>query len=423
MSLGGSPPRTALAVLVTLSVCHLLNDLLQALLPAIYPMLKSGFSLDYWQIGMITLVNSLTASLLQPIVGLHTDRVPRPYSLAAGMTCTLAGLLLLAFAGSYLTLLAGAATIGVGSSIFHPESSRIARLASGGRHGFAQSLFQTGGNFGSSLGPLLAAFIVLPRGRPSLAWFSILAVIAIALLWRVGRWYARSGAAVPRAEVAAPAAMATMAAGGATPSGGTATATAAATAAPRPAVRRGLVILLVLVFSKYVYLTSLTSYYMFFLIDRFGVSVHSAQLHLFAFLGAVAAGTFIGGPVGDRYGRRRVIWGSIFGVLPFTLLLPYASLFWTGVLSVVIGVVLASAFSAILVYAQELLPGRVGLVAGLFFGFAFGIAGLSAAALGWLADATSIETVYQLCSVLPGLGVLAVWLPRGSGLALRHSRA
>ena len=402
-SVSSSPPRAALAVLVTLSVCHLLNDLLQSLLPAIYPMLKAGFQLDYWQIGMITLVNSVTASLLQPVVGLHTDRVPRPYSLAAGMTFTLAGLLLLAFAGDYLLVLLGAATVGVGSSIFHPESSRIARLASGGRHGFAQSLFQTGGNFGSSLGPLLAAFIVLPRGRGSVAWFAILALLAIVLLWRVGRWYAASGAAGPR-TAAAP----VRAVGAAAP-------IALRSDAP-PDVRRALAILLVLVFSKYVYLTSLNSYYMFFLIERFGVSIQAAQLYLFAFLGAVAAGTFIGGPVGDRYGRRRVIWGSIFGVLPFTLLLPFANLFWTAVLSVVIGVVLASAFSAILVYAQELLPGRVGLVAGMFFGFAFGIAGLSAAALGWLADATSIETVYQLCSVLPALGILAAWLPRASGV-------
>ena len=403
MSSVPSPPRTALAVLVTLSVCHLLNDLLQALLPALYPMLKTGFNLDYWQIGMITLANSVTASLLQPIIGMHTDRVPRPYSLAVGMSFTLAGLLFLAFAQGYAMLLAGAATIGVGSSIFHPESSRIARLASGGRHGFAQSLFQTGGNFGSSLGPLLAAFIVLPRGQTSVAWFTILALVAIALLWRIGQWYAHTNAALSRrTAVEAPRL-----------SGPT-------TARFDPTVRRALVILLVLVFSKYVYLTSLTSYFMFFLIHRFGISVQSAQLHLFAFLGAVAAGTFIGGPVGDRFGRKYVIWGSIFGVLPFTLALPYANLFWTGVLSVVIGLVLASAFSAILVYAQELLPGRVGLIAGLFFGFAFGIAGLGAAALGWLADATSIETVYRLCAVLPALGILAIRLPSGSGLVLKH---
>ena len=383
-----SSPRTALAVLVTLSICHLLNDLLQALLPALYPMLKTNFALDYWQIGAITLTNSVTSSLLQPFVGMHTDRVPRPYSLAIGMTFTLAGLLLLAFAHRFALVLAGAAVVGVGSSIFHPESSRIARLASGGRHGFAQSLFQTGGNFGSSLGPLLAAFIVLPRGQTSVAWFAIVAVAGIVLLWRVGYWYAHSGAAIPRS---------------AQRDSGTMTLTSTA--------RRALAILLVLVFSKYIYLTSLTSYFMFFLIHRFGVSVQSAQLHLFAFLGAVAAGTFIGGPIGDRFGRKYVIWGSILGVLPFTLILPYVNLFWTGVLSVVIGAILASAFSAILVYAQEFVPGRVGLVSGLFFGFAFGIAGLGAAALGWLADLLGIEAVYRLCAFLPALGILAAWLP------------
>jgi FSR family fosmidomycin resistance protein-like MFS transporter len=381
--------RPAVVVLVALSVCHLLNDLLQSLLPAIYPMLRDRFALDYWQIGLITLANSVTSSLLQPFVGLHTDRVPRPYSLAAGMTFTLAGLLLLAYANAYLLVLAGAATVGIGSSIFHPESSRIARVASGGRHGFAQSLFQTGGNFGSSLGPLLAAFIVLPNGRSSVAWFSILAVAAIAMLWRIGRWYAASGAAVPVSRR-----------------------DGRLDAPPISAeARRAFVILMVLVFSKYIYLTSLTSYFMFFLIERFGLSVQNAQLHLFAFLGAVAAGTFIGGPVGDRFGRKYVIWGSIFGVLPFTIALPWVNLFWTGVLSVVVGLILASAFSAILVYAQELAPGRVGLVAGLFFGFAFGVAGLGAAALGWLADHVGIETVYRVCAFFPALGLLAVYLP------------
>ena len=390
--------RPAVVVLVALSVCHLLNDLLQSLLPAIYPMLKERFDLDYWQIGLITLTNSVTSSLLQPFVGLHTDRVPRPYALAVGMTFTLAGLLLLAYANGYLLVLAGAATVGIGSSIFHPESSRIARVASGGRHGFAQSLFQTGGNLGSSLGPLLAAFIVLPNGRSSVAWFSGLALAAIALLWRIGQWYAASGAAVPRAAPAEVAAAPPIA----------------------PEARRALLILLALVFSKYVYLTSLTSYFMFFLMHRFGVSIQSAQLHLFAFLAAVAAGTFIGGPIGDRFGRKYVIWGSIFGVLPFTIALPWATLFWTGVLSVVIGLVLASAFSAILVYATELVPGRVGLVAGLFFGFAFGIAGLGAAALGWLADRAGIEMVYRLCAFLPALGLLAVYLPDRPALRRSH---
>ena len=382
--------RTALAVIISLSACHLLNDLLQSLLPALYPMLKTGFGLDYWQIGLITLTNSGTASVLQPLVGMHTDRTPRPYSLAFGMAVMLAGILVLAFAHRFALLLAGAALIGVASSIFHPESSRIARVASGGRHGFAQSLFQTGGNFGSSLGPLLAAFIVLPRGQSSVALFAVFAVVGIGLLYRVGSWYAASGAAVPRA--AQPAAVID------------------AAGHPRD-VRRAVAVLLALVFSKYVYLASISSYFMFFLITKFGIDSQSAQLHLFAFLGAVAAGTFIGGPVGDRFGRKYVIWGSILGVLPFTLALPYANLFWTTVLSVIIGVVLASAFSAILVYAQELLPGRVGLVAGLFFGFAFGTAGLAAAALGVLADYAGIVTVYRVVAYMPVLGLLAWLLP------------
>jgi FSR family fosmidomycin resistance protein-like MFS transporter len=385
-----SPPRTAIAVLVALSLCHLLNDMMQALLPAIYPMLKSDFELGFWQIGLITLTNQMTASVLQPVVGLYTDKRPKPYSLAIGMGFTLAGLVLLAVAHRFALVLGAAALVGVGSAVFHPESSRIARLASGGRHGFAQSLFQTGGNAGSSLGPLLAAFIVLPRGRGAVAWFSIVAIAGIVLLWRVGHWYAaRLLAAAARPAASAP----------------------RESRLPRAQVIRAMVVLLVLTFSKYIYLASLTSYYTFFLIHRFQVSVQSAQLHLFAFLGAVATGTFVGGPIGDRFGRKYVIWGSILGVLPFSLVLPYASLFWTGALSVIIGLVLASAFSAILVYAQELVPGRVGLVAGLFFGFAFGIGGIGAATLGKLADLTSIDTVFRLCSVLPVLGLLTVFLP------------
>jgi FSR family fosmidomycin resistance protein-like MFS transporter len=379
---------TSLPVLITLSLCHLLNDLLQALLPAIYPMLKDDFGLSFAQIGLITLASQVTSSLLQPVVGYYTDRNPQPFSLAIGMMFTLAGLLLLAYGQHFAVILLAAAIAGVGSSIFHPESSRIARLASGGRHGFAQSLFQTGGNVGSSFGPLLAALIVLPHGRSSLAWFSVIALIALALLWRIGQWYAllrleRAKAGTRRA-------------------------------APQPINRRArkaLAVLLALVFSKYIYLASLSSYFMFFLIERFHISVGSAQLHLFAFLAAVGAGTFIGGPIGDRFGRKYVIWGSILGVLPFTLALPYVSLFWTGVLSVIIGLILASAFSAILVFAQELVPGRVGLVAGLFFGFAFGIGGLGAAALGRLADAYGIVTVYHVCAFLPALGLLAAWLP------------
>jgi len=384
-----SPSRTVLTVLVAISVGHLLNDLMQSLLPAIYPLLKTRFQLDYWQVGMITLTNQLTASLLQPFVGSYTDRRPQPYSLAAGMTVTLSGLLLLSMAHRFALLLLAAGLVGVGSSIFHPESSRIARAASGGRHGFAQSLFQTGGNAGSSLGPLLAAFIVVPHGQSSVAWFSLAALLGIAILWRVGAWYAHAG--IPRLAASRRA--------------------DAAVALPAADVRRGLIILLTLVFSKYVYLTSLTSYYTFFLIHRFGVSIQRAQIHLFIFLGAVAAGTFIGGPVGDRIGRKLVIWVSILGVLPFSLVLPYANLFWTTVLSVVVGLTIASAFSAILVYAQELMPGRVGLVAGLFFGFAFGIGGIGAAVLGTLADVTSIDFVYHVCAWLPAIGILTAFLP------------
>jgi len=378
-----------LPILIGLSICHLLNDTLQSLLPAIYPIVKTSFGLGFWQIGLITLTNQATASILQPIVGFVTDRRPQPYSLAAGMCVTLIGLLVLAMSTHFGWLLAAAALVGVGSAIFHPESSRLARVASGGRHGFAQSLFQTGGNLGSSFGPLLAALIVVPYGQRSIAWFSVLAVVALVILVRVGRWYATHrqatrGAARPQA-----------------PHHGLSSGQ----------VGRVIALLLALIFSKYIYLASIASYYTFFLIERFGVSVQSAQLHLFVFLGAVAAGTFIGGPIGDRFGRKYVIWGSILGVLPFTLVLPYASLFWTSVLSVVIGLVIASAFSAILVYAQELLPGRVGLVAGLFFGFAFGVGGLGAAGLGWMADVTGIVWVYRACAFLPLIGLLAVWLP------------
>jgi len=380
-----------MGVLTALSICHLLNDLLQSMLPAIYPILKSNLRLDFAQIGMIAFVNSGTASILQPLVGFYTDRKAKPFSLAVGMGFTLTGVLLLALASRYAVVLVAAALVGMGSSIFHPESSRIARLASGGRHGFAQSLFQVGGNFGSSLGPLLAAFIVLPRGQSSLAWFSGVALLAIVILWRIGLWYRAH-----RSTVASR--------GGAD--------TVAPTTAVRPDVRRALLLLLALIFSKYVYLASLTSYYTFYLISRFNLSVQSAQIHLFVFLAAVAAGTMIGGPVGDRIGRRKVILWSILGVLPFTLALPYASLAWTRVLSVAIGIILASAFSAIIVYAQDLLPGRVGMIAGLFFGLAFGIAGIGAAVLGYLADATSIFVVYRICAFLPLIGVLAVWLPR-----------
>jgi MFS transporter, FSR family, fosmidomycin resistance protein len=382
--------RAAFSVLGALSICHLLNDMVQSLLPAIYPILKTALQLDFRHIGLITLVNQVTASLLQPAVGFYTDRRPRPQSLAAGMTFTLCGLVLLAWAGGFKTVLGAAALIGVGSSIFHPESSRIARLASGGQHGLAQSLFQVGGNAGSALGPLLAAFVVLPRGQSSLAWFAAAPILAITLLWRVGGWYSgrvRRGAAGSGAWH--------------TPHHGL----------TRPQVARALGLLLVLVFSKYIYLACLSTYYTFYLIETFHVSVRSAQLHLFVFLGAVAAGTMLGGPVGDRIGRKYVIWGSILGVLPFTLALPYANLAVAGALSAIIGLILASAFSAIIVYAQELVPGKVGTIAGLFFGLAFGIGGLGAAALGVLADATSLMFVFQLCAWLPALGLLTAFLP------------
>ena len=379
---------TAYAVLWAISVCHLLNDTMQALLPALYPVLKSAFNLDFGQIGLITLTFQLTASLLQPAVGFYTDHRPQPYSLVAGMGLSLTGLLVLSVAPTYHLLLLSAALVGMGSAVFHPESSRVARMASGGRHGLAQSLFQMGGNAGSALGPLLAAFVVVPRGQRSVAWFSAAALAGMIILSRVGAWYnAHRRSAAKIRSATRPHDL------------------------PRGKVVGALTILLILVFSKNVYLASISSYYTFFLIERFGLSVQSAQLHLFVFLGAVAAGTIIGGPVGDRLGRKWVIWASILGVLPFTLALPYVNLFWTGVLSVAIGVILASAFSAILVFAQELVPGRVGMVSGLFFGFAFGTAGIGAALLGDLADRGGIELVYRLCSYLPALGLLTVFLP------------
>ena len=384
----GSTAKTSFRILVALSVGHLLNDLLQALLPALYPLLKDEFHLSFAQIGLITFTNQLIASVLQPVVGMYTDRRPQPYSLAVGMMLTLTGLLVLAFAHRFGLLLVAAALVGMGSSIFHPESSRLARMASGGRHGLAQSLFQTGGNFGSSLGPLLTLIVVLPRGQSAVAWFAFVALAALVLLAWIGRWHASHHLGDGRRAVSQ----------------------------PRPApvsaeVKRTVSVLLLLIFSKNVYLVSLSSYFMFFLIDRFHISVPSAQLYLFAFLTAVAAGTFAGGPIGDRIGRKRVIWVSILGVLPFTLVLPYASLFWTALLAVAIGLVLASAFSAIVVYAQELMPGRVGFVAGLFFGFAFGIAGIGAAVIGKFADWYGIATVYRACAFLPAIGLLTVLLP------------
>ncbi|MDB5394056.1 MAG: transporter [Rhodospirillales bacterium] len=381
---------TAVAVLGAISFCHLLNDMMQSLLPALYPILKSSLGLGFGEIGLITLTYQLTASVLQPVIGLAADKRPQPYSLVAGMGFTLVGLLLLSHSGSLYVLLAAAAMIGMGSSIFHPEASRVARMASGGRHGLAQSFFQVGGNFGSALGPLLAAFIVLPRGQGSVAWFSLAALLGMILLSRVGGWY--------KAHMSAKAKLGRAA-------------SAHSTGLSAKQTGFAITILLLLVFSKYFYLASITSYFTFYLIEKFHVSVETSQLYLFIFLGAVALGTIIGGPIGDRFGRKRVIWASILGVLPFTLILPHANLFWTGTLSAVIGVILASAFPAIIVYAQELLPGKVGMVAGLFFGFAFGMGGIGAAVLGQLADATNIRFVYQVCAFLPAIGLLTALLP------------
>ncbi len=383
---------TAFAILLALSFSHLLNDLIQSLIPAIYPLLKESFSLTFTQVGLITLTFQMTASLLQPLVGLYTDRYPKPFSLAVGMGFSLFGLLLLASAGSFQMILVAAAMVGVGSSVFHPESSRMARVASGGRHGLAQSLFQVGGNAGSAIGPLLAAFIVVPGGQRSVAWFSIAALVAIVVLFNVGRWYRNHLQFRAERQVV-----------------GVRSETGAGLS--RGKVVFAVAVLLCLIFSKYFYLVSLSSYYTFYLIDKFHVDVQTAQLFLFLFLGAVAAGTVAGGPIGDRLGYKFVIWGSILGVLPFTLILPYVDLFWTGVLTVPIGLILASAFSAILVYAQELMPRRVGMVAGLFFGFAFGMAGLGAAVLGQLADLTSIGFVYRVCAFLPMIGILTAFLP------------
>jgi FSR family fosmidomycin resistance protein-like MFS transporter len=380
---------TAFKVLGAISFSHMLNDMIQSLILAIYPVLKSGFHLSFGQIGLITLVYQITASLLQPVVGLYTDRKPQPYSLPVGMSFTLSGLLLLSVAPNFATLLVAAALVGTGSSIFHPESSRVARMASGGRHGLAQSLFQVGGNFGTSLGPLLAAAIIVPYGQGSIAWFSLAALVAICVLTAIGRWYARHRLGTR----------------------GKAARAGVAQTLSRGRVASAIGILLLLIFSKYFYMASIGSYFTFYLISKFQLSVQSAQVHLFVFLFAVALGTLIGGPIGDKIGRKYVIWASILGVAPFTLLLPYANLFWTGVLVVIIGLVLASAFSAILVFAQELIPGKIGAVSGLFFGFAFGMGGIGAAALGHLADLTSVQYVYKVCSFLPLLGLAAVFLP------------
>jgi FSR family fosmidomycin resistance protein-like MFS transporter len=385
---GRSPvDSTTYAIILAVSFCHLLNDVIQSLLAAIYPMLKSDFGLDFWQIGMLTLTFQGTASLLQPVVGMVTDKRPMPFSLPVGMAFSMVGLLVLAMAHHYPVLLLGAALVGIGSAIFHPESSRVARLASGGRYGLAQSLFQVGGNFGTALGPLLAAFIVVPRGQGSVAWFSAIALLGIFILWRVGIWYSNYRRATANRPPAAPINL------------------------PRRKVVIALVVLTLLVFSKNIYMASLSSYYTFYVIERFGVTIQQSQLLLFVFLGAAAVGTVAGGPIGDRFGAKVVIWFSILGVLPFTLALPYVDLFWTGVLTAIIGLVLASAFPAIVVFAQELVPGRVGMIAGIFFGFAFGMGGIAAALLGVLADVRGIEFVYWVCSFLPLIGLLTILLP------------
>jgi MFS transporter, FSR family, fosmidomycin resistance protein len=380
--------RTAVTILAAISFCHLLNDMMQSLLPALYPMLKSTYHMSFGQIGLLTFTFQFTASLLQPMVGAMADRTPRPYSLAIGMGFSLAGLLLLAFAGNYPLLLLAAALIGTGSSVFHPESSRVARMASGGKHGLAQSVSQVGGNLGSACGPLLAAFIVLPYGQSSVAWFSVVALLGMFVLFNVGHWYKTHG--ITRLKHAAR--------------------TRAIEASPRR-VAGAIAVLLALIFSKYFYLASITSYYTFYLIGHFHQSVRSAQLHLFVFLAAAAVGGFLGGPIGDRIGSKKIIWVSILGVLPFTLLLPHANLFWTSVLTVPIGLIIASAFPAIVVYAQDLLPGRTGAVAGLFFGLAFGMGSVGAAVLGKLADHFGIDAVYQICAFLPLIGLLAGFLP------------
>ncbi|MEX6004979.1 MFS transporter [Providencia vermicola] len=381
--------KTVFSILTAISFSHLLNDMIQSLILAIYPLLQSDFSLSFAQVGLITLTYQITASLLQPVIGYYTDKHPQPYSLPIGMGFTLTGLLLLAMAETFPVILLAAALVGTGSSVFHPESSRVARMASGGRHGLAQSFFQVGGNLGASLGPLLAALVIEPYGKGNVGWFSLAALLAIVVLLQVSRWYKQQHRAVSKKPVSH----------------------VEINVLPRKAVIGSLAILLILIFSKYFYLASISSYYPFYLIETSGVTVHNAQIHLFIFLFAVAAGTMIGGPVGDKIGRKYVIWFSILGVAPFTLLLPHASLYWTSILTVIIGLILASAFSAILVYAQELIPGKTGMISGLFFGLAFGMGGVGAAVLGQIADKTSIEQVYQYCAFLPLLGIFTVLLP------------
>jgi FSR family fosmidomycin resistance protein-like MFS transporter len=380
--------RTTFAIIFAVALCHGINDIMQSLLTAIYPILKQNYGLDFVQLGLLTLTFQCTASLLQPIIGIYTDKRPLPYSIAAGMASTLVGLIVLGFAQSYPLLLAGSALIGFGSAVFHPESSRVARLAAGGRYGFAQSTFQVGGNAGQAVGPLLAAFVVLPHGQSSVAWFALAALCGMLVLSWVGRWYSnhqRAQALKPKASTALPFDMRT--------------------------TMIALVVLTLLTFTKNIYMAAVSNYYTFYLIQKFGMEVQQSQLMLFLFLAASAVGTFLGGPIGDRYGAKFVIWLSVLGVLPFTLALPYADLTWTAILAVIIGIVFSSAFSAIVVFAQELMPGRIGMIAGIFFGLAFGAGGIGAAALGALADVKGIDFVFQITSYLPFLGLLTIFLP------------
>jgi len=387
---GAAVEGTAFSVIIAIGICHMLNDMMQSLLPAIYPNLKESFDLNFRQVGLVTFTYQITASMLQPLVGLYADRRPTPMALPGGVVFSMVGLLILSVANHYALLLLGASLLGVGSSVFHPESSRVARMAAGGRYGLAQSMFQVGGNAGQALGPLGAALVVVRWGQTSLAFFALLALLSMAILWNVSVWYKHHG--LERLHTAAKAVTAEV-------------------ALSSSLVVRGIVVLLLLVLSKYLYLASLTSYYTFYLIAHFSLSVRDAQLYLFAFTAAIAIGTAIGGPFGDRIGRKRVLWISALGPLPFTLLLPYVSLMWVAPLTVVIGLIMASAFPSIVVFAQELVPGKVGMISGLFFGFAFGVGGIGAAGLGALADATSVETVFRVCAVLPVMGLLTALLP------------
>lgn len=386
---GNGAPRTAFTILFAIGLVHLLNDMIQSVIPAVYPLLKDNYNLTFGQIGLITFVFQITSSVIQPFIGRYADRNPQPYSLAAGMMCTLAGLISLAVAANYAMVIVSVAVIGAGSSVFHPEASRVAQMASGGRKGLAQSIFQVGGNGGSAIGPLLTALIVLPSGQRAILWFVVAALLALAVLARIGRWYGRVIASRRKGQAAG----------------------AAAAIFPRHTVRKAMAILVLMIFSKYFFISCMTSYFTFFLMERFGVSVRDSQICLFIFLAAVAIGTVAGGAIGDRYGRKYVILFSIVGSAPFALALPYIGLLWTIVFAVIIGLVISSAFSAIVVYATDLMPDKVGMVAGVFFGLMFGLGGIGSAFFGWLADLTSIEFIFRVSTLMPLLGIIAAWLP------------